>query len=34
VAPAETTRAAAAGAHDRLFRGVVAASAAVDASDA
>jgi ATP-dependent RNA helicase HelY len=34
VAPAESTRAAAAGAHDRLFRGVVAASAAVDASDA
>jgi ATP-dependent RNA helicase HelY len=34
VAPAEGTRAAAAAAHDQLFRGVVAASTAVDASDA
>jgi hypothetical protein len=33
VAPLESTRGAAAAAHDRLFRGVVAASTAVDASD-
>ncbi len=34
VAPSLSTRQAAAASHERLFRGVVASSSAVDASDA